>query len=173
MTIETNINESELEPFFFATSTLKLVLMSVFTLGLYELYWFYKNWYLIRKRTDEKIMPFWRAFFAPLWAHSCFKHINASFTEGDSTKDLGIVSCAILYFLLYALWRLPNPYWLVSFLSFLPLIPMNNAAIQVNLKQSPTFDGNRNFSKQNWIGIIIGGVILLLTFIGMMSPDNV
>jgi len=34
-------------PYFFTPSTLKFVLMSVCTFGIYELYWFYKNWTLM------------------------------------------------------------------------------------------------------------------------------
>jgi hypothetical protein len=38
---------------YFAVSLLKLTVMSVCTFGIYELYWFYKNWRLIMER--EKI----------------------------------------------------------------------------------------------------------------------
>ncbi len=38
-------------PYFFTTSTLKLTLMSICTFGIYELYWFYKNWVLIKEGT--------------------------------------------------------------------------------------------------------------------------
>ena len=52
------------QPAFFAVSPLKLIVMSTATLGIYELYWFYKNWKLIKQRTESNIMPFWRAFLA-------------------------------------------------------------------------------------------------------------
>ena len=47
-------------------STTKLIVMSLFSLGLYHLYWFYKQWKLARDRTGENLSPFSRAFFAPL-----------------------------------------------------------------------------------------------------------
>lgn len=51
-------------PPFFPVSRLKLLVMFFSTLGLYQMYWLYKNWKMVRLRTDEKnIMPFWRAFF--------------------------------------------------------------------------------------------------------------
>lgn len=46
--LKTEQHLSSSESYFFTASTLKLVLMSVCTLGLYELYWFYKNWVLIK-----------------------------------------------------------------------------------------------------------------------------
>ena len=48
---------------FFAVSVPKLILLSTCTSGLYELFWFYKNWRLVREREDSDILPFWRAFF--------------------------------------------------------------------------------------------------------------
>jgi hypothetical protein len=36
------------------------------------------------------IIPFWRAFFAPLWAYSCFKHIKTVAGERNIEKSLSI-----------------------------------------------------------------------------------
>lgn len=52
-------------PLFFPVSPLKLVVMSIITLNTYELYWFYKNWKLIKQRTDSNIMPFCRPSKSP------------------------------------------------------------------------------------------------------------
>ena len=41
----------------------KLSLMVVATFGIYALYWFYRNWKVIRDREHSDIQPFWRAFF--------------------------------------------------------------------------------------------------------------
>ena len=51
-------------PIFFATSPLKLVVMSTVTLGFYELFWFYANWQRLKRRRHPRISPFWRTFFA-------------------------------------------------------------------------------------------------------------
>ncbi len=87
-------------PHFFTASILKLVIMSICTMGIYQLYWFYKNWKLIRERTGQKIRPFWRAFFSPLWAYSCFKEIKAGAEECKIQEFLPIGLFAILYFLI-------------------------------------------------------------------------
>ena len=39
---------------FFPVSVSKLVLMYMVTLGLYQLYWFYKNWMVIREREERE-----------------------------------------------------------------------------------------------------------------------
>ena len=52
------------------------MLCPTMTLGIYELYWFYKNWKLIKQRTESNIMPFWRAFFGVIFCYSCFREVK-------------------------------------------------------------------------------------------------
>ena len=157
--------------YFFSTSTFKLSVMSICTFGLYELYWFYRNWVLIRERTGQKIMPFWRAFFAPLWAYSCFSHIKKAANENDVPESLFLGLLAFLYFILSALWRIPDPYWLVSYLTFLFVIPANNVATSINEKLVPDFTNNRKFSGWNWLVVVLGGLLFLLSLVGTFMPE--
>ena len=39
----------------------RLVAMSIVSLGLYEVYWIYRNWRYLKERDGLKIWPFWRA----------------------------------------------------------------------------------------------------------------
>ena len=55
------------EPRYYVVSPTKFMLLSVLTLTLYFVYWFYRNWKLIAQRDPSSIMPFWRAFFSPIW----------------------------------------------------------------------------------------------------------
>ena len=125
---------STVAPYFLTTSTLKLTLMSICTFGTYELYWFYKNWALIKERTGQNIMPFWRAFFAPIWAYSCFKHIKTSAGKNNTQESLSIGFLAVVYFILQASWKLLDPLWLISIFSFALVIPANSVALNVNNK---------------------------------------
>lgn len=168
--VETNV-EKNTEAYFFTTSTFKLAVMSICTFGIYELYWFYKNWVLIKERTGQNIMPFWRAFFAPLWAYSCFKHIKSSANENSVPESLSIGLLSIVYFVLQALWKLPDPYWLVSFFSFTLLIPANSVAININKHLISDFNNNEAFSGWNWVGVVLGGLLFLLSLIGTFMPE--
>ena len=103
-------------PYFFTTSTLKLTLMSICTLSIYQLYWFYKNWALIKERTGQNIMPFWRASFAPFWAYSCFKHIKISAEDNNIQESLSIGLLAVVYIILPSIMETSQP-TLVYFLS--------------------------------------------------------
>lgn len=157
---------------YFTTTTFKLTVMSICTLGFYELYWFYKNWVLIKERTGQNIMPFWRALFAPLWAYSCFKHIKGSANENGIPESLPIGLLATVYFLLQALWRLPDPYWLVSFFSFTMLIPANSVALKINRHLVPGFNNNESFSGWNWAAAVIGGLLVISGAIGSFLPEQ-
>ena len=165
------IEEITTEASYFSTSTLKLAVMSICTFGLYDLYWFYKNWELIKAQTGENIMPFWRAFFAPFWAYSCFNHIKASANDADVPESLPVGLLAIVYFAIQALWRVPDPYWLISYLSFAPLIPANTLAVRINLKQNPNFTNNTRFSGWNWCGVVLGGSVFALGLLGTFMPE--
>jgi hypothetical protein len=55
--------ESPTAPIFFAVSIPKFIVLSICSIGIYDLYWFYKNWQLVRAREQSDISPFWRAFF--------------------------------------------------------------------------------------------------------------
>ena len=62
----TTTGELPAEHPYFPVATHKFVVLSICTLGLYDLYWFYQNWQRVRRRTREDLSPFWRAAFAPL-----------------------------------------------------------------------------------------------------------
>jgi hypothetical protein len=163
---------AEQRPYFFSPSTLKFVLMSVCTFGIYELYWFYKNWVLIKERTNQDLMPFWRAFFAPLWAYSCFKHFKIAAEDRGISAPPSIGFLAVVYFVLHAFWRLPDPYWLISILSFAPLIPANAIALAINQNIGARNYGNSTFSTWNWVGLIGGGLLVVLAIIGTFLPEG-
>jgi len=157
---------------FFSVSLSKLAIMSVCTMGLYELYWFYKNWIHIKNQQQSNIMPFWRAFFAPLWAYSAFKHIQGKVDEEKLGLSLNPVIFAIAYFVVTALWRLPDPLWLLSFLSFLLMVPANNATTKINEKQIENFQQNSSIKGWNWLAIVLGGALFILSLIGTFLPEQ-
>jgi len=156
---------------YFTVSDTKFLLMTFCTLGLYELYWFYKNWVYIRDKQKSNIMPFWRAFFAPLWTYYLFDIVN----EDAENKSLGFklnpLILAISYFVLQAMSRLPDPYWLIAFFSYVIFLPANHIMTVVNKKLDPSFVQNSSIEKWDWIAAIIGGTyfVLIMTVRGSGS----
>jgi len=167
MNVSNNIESDDVkvESKYFSVSTSKLVIMSICTLGLYEIYWFYKNWEHIKHQEQSNIMPFWRAFFAMIWAYSAFDYIRKNLGEEGLNTALYAGLAAIAFFVLNIMTRLPDPYWLVSFLSFLTLIPANNAITKINQKSDNNFIQNGSIKSWNWLAVALGGPFFALVAI--------
>lgn len=159
------------EPIYFPVSLFKLVVMDLCTLGLYQVYWFYKNWMLIKERERSNIIPALRAIFAVLFCYACFKRIRAT-GEEHLAMDLAIGPLAAAWIIVTILWKLPDPYWLISFASIVFLLPIQNAVNQVNAKLSPNHNPNRQFSKANIAAIVVGGLVFVLGVIGTFLPEQ-
>ena len=76
------------EPPFFSTSVLKLVFLSLFSFGIYELYWFYRQWKYVKEREGIDIQPFWRAFFGFFFCHAFFRRCAATIIPRSSGAPL-------------------------------------------------------------------------------------
>ena len=157
---------------FFAVSKLKLTILSLCSFGIYGLYWFYKNWEAEKNHPGgEDISPFSRTLFAPFYAYSFFQKVN------EEAKGIGIPFhltpsvLAIGFFLLCVSGRLPDPYWLISLLSFIPLLPVVDCISKINAHSNPLAIKNDNFTSSNWILIVCSGILLGLVCVGNFMPE--
>ncbi len=157
-------------PAFFSVSKAKLILMSLCTLGLYEIYWYYKNWSIVKHGTGQNIRPFWRAVFAVFFCYSLFKSVKQSANSLGIPCQLSPGLLACVYIALSATWRLPDPFWLVSLLAFLPLLSVQGVINEVNLKGTHRHEVNDRFTWGNIVVILVGGLFLLLSLIGVLVP---
>ena len=160
----------EAEPVFFAVSLVKLALMSIVTLGLYEIYWFYKNWKCVERNAGDKVNAPIRSVFYPIMSYSLFRRVR------EHAKRSGVAGfpagwLAVALFLVTVLWRLPDPWWLVSFLGFLPLVPVQKSVNAINAKLAPAADANARFTGWNVFGLVVGGIVLALSVVGAFVPQ--
>lgn len=156
---------------FFTVSTNKLIFMSICTFGFYELYWFYKNWVAIN-RAGGKCRPFWRTFFAPLFAYSCFEHIRKSMVKHKIVSNFQPGVLATFYFILQLSSRLHDPYSLIYLCGFLPILGANDIAIAINKARNPEFINNETYSKWNIAAIFLGSINLILIIIGLFISQS-
>jgi hypothetical protein len=159
-------------PLYFSVSKAKLVVMSIFTLGLYELYWFYKNWNHVKIRTRQKIRPFWRTIFSVFYCYSLFKTVQESADSHGGRKEINPGWLAVGYILLSITYKLPDPFWVVCLLTFLPLLPVQSTINSINAKVAPGADRNSNFSVKNIFVMIMGGLLLALATLGMTVDSS-
>ena len=159
-------------PLYFAVSPLKLIVMSVCTLGLYEVYWFYKNWRLIKEREKLAIRPFWRALFAVFFCHSCFRNIQTTAQSLSLKRSIAVGPLAAGWIILTVLWRLPDPYWLVTYFAVLFLVPVQTLVNDVNEAVVPGYKENRRFTAWNIATVVFGGILFVLVLIGTFVPSE-
>lgn len=160
---------TEGQPWYFEVATTKFVVMSIVTFGIYDLYWVYQQWQCERARTGEDLSPFWRTFFTPIWTFSLFRRISRV-SEETGTGGIPHQAYALIYFLSIFTVRLPDPYWLISVLGFVPMIPVQSAATRVNQTVAPGAPPNDRYTLPNVVMIVVGLLMLLLVIVGMLLP---
>lgn len=154
---------------FFTASRLKLIVMSILTFGIYDLFWFYWNWKAIRARNHSNVSPALRAIFSVLFSFACFSEI-AEATERSQERSRTALALGFAYLLLNFSARLPDPYWVPSLFAFLPVLAANGWAREANLRVSPDLPENTSFSAWNWLAIVLGGLFLALSLVGLFAP---
>ncbi len=148
---------------FFTPSTRKLVIMSLCTVSLYVIYWFYKNWRVIQS-AGYKCNPIRRSIlFSTIFAYSCFKHIKKSMMQNNIDMVFPVGILAILFFLLAISSIYPTYIGIIiSSFMFLPIIPANRVALAVNQARYADFVSDDSFSAWNWFAIMLSGLVIIL-----------
>lgn len=154
------------QPPFFAVSLLKLVVLSICTFGIYELYWFYKNWQLIKDREGSTLSPALRAVFAVFFCYQCLARIGDFATPALAKSRLAAGPLAVGWILTTLLNRLPGGYGLAALLAVAFLIPVQSRANQINEALSPGHDPNSRFTFWNWVLVVCGLILVPLAVVG-------
>jgi hypothetical protein len=177
-------NPNAAQATFYVVSTQKFVTLFIATLGMYALYWMYKNWSLYQKATGEKIWPVMRGLFSIFFVHSLFTHVDRKISAGERSYAWSPRSQATLFVVLVIIGRildkasaknLGSPITdLLSILTIPALIwvmlPAQNA---INLAENdPDGMSNSRFTGANYAWMAGGIVLWILAFIGIFLPDS-
>ena len=54
----------------------RLIVMSILSFSLFEVYWSYKNWRFLKERHNLKVSPFWRGVFGIFFIHRLLAYIH-------------------------------------------------------------------------------------------------
>jgi len=155
-------------PMFLYIPVSRLVVMSLATFGMYEIYWIYRNWSFLNRRDNLGIHPFWRAVFAYFFINSLLRTIKndrvASHIIRCGYSSAGLAAGWILFTLIgTASSRSPDPSVsllgiFISAPAFLFLVPVQRYINRVN-ESLPL--------RPNYCNWTFGQVALLLITIGL------
>lgn len=159
------------QPVFFQVSPTKFVVMSIVTLGLYELYWAYRTWSFVKQRDRVRMMPFWRAWFMLFWVFDLLRLIKRDLSP-QIPVDYRYGWLTFAYVLLWLSARLPFPLGMVSILGFLPLLPAVVAVNKANLGRIPSDRLNAQFTAWNIVGISAFALATLLLVYAFLSAPS-
>jgi hypothetical protein len=160
-------------PVFFPVSLVKLGVLSVCTLGIYQIYWFYQNWRLVQAREGTDISPVWRGIFGVFFCRSLFQRVREHGMFHGITPAFSVGGMAAGWIIATLGSRLPDPYWLITFTSILFLFPVQSYVNRINLAVVPGHEPNDRFTGWNWFGVVVGGVFLFLVAVAFMLPEEV
>jgi hypothetical protein len=153
------------QPAFFPVSLVKLALMSLATLNLYQIYWSYQNWKCVQRLNGENVNAPIRAFFYTLTSYSLFHRIrDHAKRDGRTSLQAGLLAIGVFVFAVLSMAA--DPYWLVTFVGFLPLLPVQSVVNKINREVAPDADPNGRFGGWNILALIVGGAFLFLAIIG-------
>ncbi|MDD2942600.1 MAG: hypothetical protein PHC51_06495 [bacterium] len=102
-------------PVYHPISPGKLFLLSFFSFGFYDVYWFYQNWMIVRRRERSHISPLWRASIAPIYCPALFGRVQNSAQEILSEDTVHLKWLGLLYLLVRIASNIPWTYSLVLF----------------------------------------------------------
>jgi len=163
---------------FFQTSPQKMAVLSVATLGLYQLFWFHKQWYR-RKAHGEDVIPILRTIFAVLFAYSLFQTVNREVARrlppdqplaSSLSEPLNAGGLALGFFVLALLSQLlPGLLALAGLLSVVPLMIVQKKMNELHAEMGFDANAGANYGAGAIVALVIGGLWWLLMLIGLFA----
>jgi hypothetical protein len=154
MGLDTGSDAQRVEPRYAPIAPSKYILLHFATAGLYSVVWFYRCWRYVRRRDKSSVWPWARALFNPITAFLLIADLRKS--EGRDLFD----GLAVAYFFFNLLWRLPDPYWLIAYFGFVPLLPVIGTINDVNRSKGAELPPQARWRIRN-IPILLAGSLVV------------
>ena len=175
-------------PTFYVVSRKKLAILYLATLGLYGIYWFYKNWSNYKNcssdkfNVDRSIWPVARGIFSIFFTHALFREIKAYGRDKEALAEWNneMLATQVVLFMIAAnvLDRLSarsigSPYTDIgSVLIVVPLLGLLlSAQHMINIAcGDPDGKSNSRLTNANYVWIALGLIFWVLVILGFISP---
>ena len=164
---------------FYVVSTRKLLLLHFFTVGVYPLYWFYKNWSLYSKNAGKKMLPVMRAIFSIFFAHSLFALLESKSAERNDSYKWSCTAAATVYVIFTIVGNIADRLAyravgepLTDFIGILvlPVIAWSlyKAQLAANIAcNDPDGARNNELNALNYLWLFLGSLLWILIGIGL------
>ncbi len=159
---------------FYVVAPMKFFLLFGATLGIYQIYWHYKNWSLFKKSYRGDEWPVMRAIFAIFFVHGLFREVDAQLRKNRSphswNPNLHATAIVILLIAERIISRMSDMNEDFNFLDMLtllsiPLICFFYYQAQKAINEAcgdPDGLANSNYTIANILWITLGGLFVLL-----------
>jgi hypothetical protein len=148
--------------YYFPFPVSKLILLSLTSLGIYPVYWFYKQWRFIKLSGESDLAIFPRVFFAGLFAHGLFRRVR------EHAASLGIRTPWSPGALVFGYIAFP----LVTYLggwtavlapfNVLALAPVQRTMNEINAASSPPVAPDPHYTIAEILALLPGACIVLV-----------
>ena len=155
---------------YYGVGIAKFAVLALCTFGLYLVWWCYEQWIRERDREEEDLSPFWRTFFAIVWIFGLVGRIRATAHRHGVVATWSPTAVGVTVIVLNLAARLPPPYWLVSLLSFIAFIPVQETINRLNAQTTSTEAENRRLTGWSLGVAVVGGGLLALALLGTLFP---
>jgi hypothetical protein len=169
------------QPRYYVVSPTKFMLLSVLTLTLYFIYWFYRNWKLIKDADNEDTWPPARGFFYIFFTHSLFSDVQSNLEGHQRSYDWSPMVLATVFVILTVALNIADrvlpletmPMFAMS-LPFVGTIIVSLLLLQAQKAINVAADdvggtGNAKLTAVNWVWMLLGGAVWLLALIGIVA----
>ena len=149
----------------------KFTLLSLSSFGIYTLMWYYRQFKWLNEKNQLGISPFWRSFFCIFFCYRLFSDLQFEANRRGVPANYGPGLLAAGYIIISLLHQLPDPYWLVSLLDFLLVIPVGAASNGVLAKDYGKNSEFQGLSALEWGVWLVGAVFTALAIWGTFLPE--
>ena len=159
----------------------KFLTLTILTLGLYLIYWFYRQWRSVKERDESDIWPIPRGIFYIFFTHSLFsdikerlrdKGISYEWSPGTAATLVVVITLLSNVFGRLAGRNIGSPMTDVASLAAVPLLAFFALTAQKAANAaSGDANGSRNadFTGANWVWMILGGLFWALSLFGLYA----
>jgi hypothetical protein len=150
----------------------KFIFLSIISFGTYPIWWIYKAWRFFQQKDKLDIMPAVRTIFSIFFLISLFNKILNFAKEKDYNKTYSAILLFVGFFIVDFLAKLPDPFWLISVISFvfciLPFKALNfakrNSTDFIVIEQT-------SYSGRQIVLIVIGAIFWCFVLLSLTITD--